>query len=187
MVVLTIKLQQHCDSHISLYAFFSLWPYFSCILWEKVVDSYLYGSYSMLKVVLTFWYSPFTVYWPLFTVPLVTPWNSGLFQWESSMFARAPVYGWIYGSTLLFHPCTTPHYTTKQKDVQYIKLSRRFEEKKIGKNVNVLEVNIRHHFFKKSFGHLDIVNFSLLTFVSYHSPLFRLLSHLYAPLPSNRH
>ena len=46
-------------------------------LWgKKVIDSYPYSSHSMQKRLLAFYYSLFTIYWPLFKVPLVTPWNS---------------------------------------------------------------------------------------------------------------
>lgn len=78
--------------------------------------------------------------------------------------------------------------TLLSKAVEYINLSRRFGEKKnicIAKMQTSLNLILGITRLKKSFGHLDMGNFSLPTFLSCHCPLFLLPSHLYAPLPSN--
>lgn len=85
--------------------------------------------------------------------------------------------------TFIFHPCT-PCYATKQSCTIYQASQKVWREDLHLKNVNVLEVNIKHHSLK-FFGH-HIGNFSLPIFLFCHSPLLLLLS-LYVPLLSNRY
>lgn len=93
----------------------------------KVIDSSLYLHHSVLRILLTFYCSLFAIYWPLFTVPLVTAWNSWTFFSLRIFCVCKDVKVWqdLHFSILLFL------IGLLNKVVDYIELSRRFGEKSI--------------------------------------------------------
>lgn len=139
-----MKLQQNCNSDINIYASFPIWLYYSSIFVEKA--DWLISISESFCVKDPFDFLLFIIHHVLATIHSVTGHSLELLSLPLKSFCV-----WVnLCHTFIFHPCT-PHYTAKQSHTIYQAFQKVWREEDLHcKNVNVLEVNIRHHSLKKN-------------------------------------